>query len=173
MRSVLPPLVALGLVVSLTACGGGDAHTALEPLSASSVAASPTADPNEAAKAAVTAYVEATSQISKHPDAGALDGLATAAWASRFVGNYQKNVAAKGMKFIGASTIVSATPTVAGSTATVAACVDGTHAFIVPKGATSSGPQDPSGPRARYTYRLVLQDGRWLVDDIEMGTEPC
>ncbi|MGZ4452361.1 MAG: hypothetical protein ACXVDH_01125 [Nocardioides sp.] len=170
MRFVLPSFAVLGALISLTACGGGAAHTEIEPLGGS---ASPTADPGEAATAAVTAYVAATSQIAKHPSEDALDGVATPAWASTFVGNYRKNVAAKGMKFIGTSTVVSADPTVTGSTARVDACVDGTHTFIVPKAAAHSGPQSQSGPRARYTYRLLLQDDRWLVDDIEMGTKPC
>ena len=137
MRLVLPSLAALGLVVSLAACGGEAAHTAIEPLTPSSAAGSPTADAGDAAGSAVRAYVAATSQLAKDPSEAALDGLATPAWAAKFIGNYRKNVAAKGMKFIGASTVVSASPTVSGSTARVDACVDGTHTFIVPQAATS------------------------------------
>ena len=141
MRFVMPSLAALGLVVSLTACGGGAAHTTVAPLSASTPAASPSGDPGEAAKAAFKGYVKAVEQAVTTRSSAPLQPYATDAWASTMIDQYRKNLWAKKQTMLGASVVASATATVTAETAVIKACVDSSNVFQVPVGtkAVSAG----------------------------------
>jgi hypothetical protein len=167
------PVVALIVACTVTACGGANGGTV--PLAGPS-ATTPTvqaADQAAAVKTGLTAYLAAVTNLPNDVDDKTLSDVATPAWAATFASRYRKNIAARGLTFIGHNKLISADPQIAGDTATVDACVDGTGVFTVPKGETRAKSGDLPSPRARYTYRLKLQGGHWLVDSLATTGEPC
>lgn len=166
------PVLTVALALAVTACGGGGAT---KPLAAS-VSATPTppVDQDAAAKAVVKAYVAATDALAKDVNVRTLADVATTTWAATMVDRYQKSMADQGKTVLGHGKVMSMSSNVAGDAATVAACVDGTGVFVVPKGTTAVDPaKAQAGDRLRDTFHLVLQGAHWLVNGVDSKGEQC
>jgi len=173
MRSVVLPALVLGMLVSTAACGG-EAHTTVPALgSPAGSPSTPAADAEKAIRTTLDGYAAAIEQAMKRKSGDPLLPYATEAWAQKAAASYRSYLWSKKKTIIGPSKVASAVPSVTGDTATIDACLDSGHAFVVPMGTTSVGNGAAAVGRWRETVKFVNSDGVWKIDDITNTGASC
>lgn len=174
--------VAAGIVLlGLGLAGCGDESDAADPEVLGTESSSPTGEPTPAAQqeddvvSVVPRFFTAVERAYQQADEGPLARVATPAWASFVIDQYRTEFLDKGDIMLGRATLVEDTAEVSidGATATVEACIDNTHTFVVPKGTKGVGVGATGGIRMIETLTLELIDGAWLVDDLDTEGERC
>jgi hypothetical protein len=155
----------------LAACGGSDDDPAIKPVTGTPSATATSADPDgltpeqrEVADA-VQAYVSAFFGRGTTPVGTAVGDLITAKLRDGLVPAETKAVDDAGLQYIGTPVLDPEDVTIKGDTATYTGCNDGSQVFTVKKGETTAGVGSRNVGITRITYKLVRQDGRWLVDE--------
>ncbi|MCL3818868.1 nuclear transport factor 2 family protein [Aeromicrobium wangtongii] len=161
------------LTVSLlAACGGSDDEPVIKPTGQeTSAAAAPDPDglspEQREAFDAVVAYSTAVVGRGSEPVAPLIEDLVTPEVFDFIVPAETENVDQAGRQYIGTVKLTPTSVTVQGDTATVKGCQDGSAAYIVKKGDTQPGVGSRNLGSSRLDFRLVRENGRWLISQPE------